>query len=282
MFKQFFLFLGISLFPSLSFSSNPQCHLSEPVISLSGPVSFVLKELNLSHDKHWMAASHQHHFLDSQFKGKKLGGGVYISMKEFQKIKKKSVVFFDESYELKERLQYIQKQNPNISKLVEIKTRGLTPFSAYIEVFKNIYPFLNQCDEGRKKLDKWVKSIEDESKNINFKHDTILFYLGSLQSKNNLMMVNDGFSLAWIKKKKYQPYPSDLHYVSPSQKVLSKLKGKVLEIGLVEKKGAGFKPIALGKNKYDIQISYLLIPGIPQIQFMHFFHSWYLANDEQF
>jgi hypothetical protein len=173
------------------------CELKAPIVSLSSPITSLLREMDLLSIDKVKGISMFHHA--PNFRGKKLGGGIFLAKKtidQFQGL----TVFFDEGKELSERLKILSLKE-------EIKTRGLDPFTVTTEALKILTPYLEDCRLEIKKISQWV---EDEKKwqisKTPFKKK-YFFFLGAILGDKlpELMIVRDGFVMFWIEQKNFKP-----------------------------------------------------------------------------
>jgi hypothetical protein len=224
-------------------------------------VTLLLEELQLLDSKNIIAISVFHPVL--KFSGKKLAGGVFLTKKSF-KDNKDSIIFFDESKDLKRNLSKLK-----ISKNIEVITRDLGAFEAY-ELSKNIIkPYLKNCNEAIAKLDKKVSFIKSKLENIKLK--PIIFYLNHFNQslkRPNLVIVNDGFVKSLITISKVQTYPSSLGYVNWSARIMNKLEKEFIHIGVDESKEDQIKFNLLKERYFNTSFRGSLSPGIRQILFL--------------
>ena len=247
-----------SLFLLFYVTSVSACHLNQKIISLAGPVTMLLEELDLISDKNLLAISKYHPVLSSQIK--MLPGGLFLGKKVLSEFPQKTTVIFDQSFELQKSLEHYFS-----GLLKELDTRGLDSLKAYKASVKVLNPFLKDCEERFKKIDILISELKKNKKKISDK--TLLFFLGKLKKKGKkpeLLMVSDG-PVKWLKNAKIiKTYPSELPYVTWSQKVLSSIENP-LEFGLV----------AANENRLKVE---KLTPGIRQIYFLKDFIEYLSKN----
>ena len=97
------------------------CKLAKPLVSLSGPVTMVLEELNLLEDPN-LAAISVFHPINKKTSAKILAGGVFLSKRTMESFQDK-FVFFDKSMELKKNYKMAKIKN-----FAEINSLGLDSF----------------------------------------------------------------------------------------------------------------------------------------------------------
>ncbi len=251
----------------LSFSTFAcEFNTPQPVLSLSGPISHLLKRLDLLGHPQVKAISIFHGIGASDFKGDRLGGGVFLSGDYLKKFSS-PLVFIDESMELRKNLEH-QKLLP-----IEIKTRNLDPFQAYKISLEKLAPYLKGCEKKITNMELYVADQMKRSRSFTKLKGTFIFYLGELRGVGrppNLIMV-DNFVL-WFKNKiLLETYPTKLNYAPWSEKVMKiLLKGKVIEIGLINKETKDNLLVVqtLSKTKINLIHPSLLIPGIAQIDLL--------------
>ena len=69
-----------------------KCHIEKSIVSLSGPMTHFLEELDLVRDENLKAIS-KFHPLKKEFKGEVLAGGLFLSPQVFHKYKDALIVF---------------------------------------------------------------------------------------------------------------------------------------------------------------------------------------------
>lgn len=263
--KVFSLFL--LLFP---FFSQANCRLKSDIVSLSAPVTGVLKELSLLEDKRLKAISLFHPVERSEFKGERIGGGVFLSQKNLKKFSGWTV-FFDESGETKRRLKSLK------SKL-EVKTRSLDPFEVTLQTLSTLEKWLKDCDREILRVKLWVASEKEELLKLKTFRHPLYFFLGKIKNGKlpDLMMVGDGPVLFWKRHQKIKTHESSLAYLRWGEKWRKSLPKDAVMVGIIELKvGEKFR-LEKGEgrlwNVYDVGA---LTPGPAQIHFMHrFAETW--------
>ncbi len=245
------------------------CRLNTELVSLSGPVTMLLEELELLNDLKLMAIS-AYHPVSKKFNIKKLPGGIFLGKKVLGEFDPNTVVIFDQSFELKKSLNYYFKK-----KIIEVDTRGVDPFVAYDRSKKKLLPYLINCELRLRKIDKDVAAIK--AIDVHFqKNETYLFYLGELslsKKKPELLMVNDG-PIKWLVNfKVLKTYPSDLAYVTWSKKILKKIKSKK-EFGLLNGTTDTLKVVKVLDSQFNLYYRGLLIPGLRQVYFLKDFLNY--------
>lgn len=267
---------GISLFSFLlliHIQATIGCELkgSKDFISLSGPMTYTLKMLGLLKDKKLKGVSVFNPIDQQSFPGKVYGGGLFLAQKSLSDFENK-IVFYDSSRELKRYL----KQASNIS-AIEIKSRGKGSLVVAKENIKKLTPYLKECSEQLAQLRAKVQELEEtlkklkklkKSNKLSTKKNnvTYLFYLGAIREtkRPNLLVVNDGPVKTLVDYKVLKSYPSELEYVSWSQKFMQSLKAPV-HIGLSE--GPSAQPVMqeIAANLYNISYKGILTPGLSQL-----------------
>ena len=228
-------------------------------ISLSGPVTFLLQELKLLNDKSLKGISVFSPVDKKDFRNKIYGGGLFLSEKEKKDFDKK-IVFFDQGLELKKYLK-----SSNSFKNIAIETRDLGALKATSYLLDTLSPYLENCSLKVKKVNKRLNAVKEKiSQYKKVKNKTFIFYLGEVKNKRfpNLVMANDGIVKTLKDSRIIQTYPSDLSYVSWSQKVVSSLKNTV-HIGVSENKE--FQRINLSDDIINIKSPGALTPGLSQV-----------------
>jgi hypothetical protein len=261
----------ISLFSFLIFiQTTYACELkgTKDFISLSGPVTYALKELGLLKDHKLKGISVFNPVDHKSFAGKVYGGGLFLGQKSLSDFENK-IVFYDSSRELKKYLKQSQSLHA-----IEIQSRGLGSLVVSNEVLDILGQYLKQCSQQLGDLRLKIKRIERELKSFKNSqralkgtgHSSYLFYLGAVSKSKrpNLLIVNDGPVKTLIDYNVLKSYPSKLEYVSWSQKLIKSLKAPI-HIGLSE--GDSIEPIMkkISDNLYNISYRGALTPGLSQL-----------------
>jgi hypothetical protein len=248
----------------ISIQNTWACSLKGPnqYISLSGPVTFVIDHLGLQKDKRLNGISIFNPVDKKKYKAKIYGGGIFLSEKSMGDFNQK-VVFYDESRELEKHLKLAKAK-----KLIQIQTRDKDSFLVAQEVIKLLSPYLSKC---KKKITKLNKRIDQTRKLLVSSKSprTVLFYLGQVNArkKPNLLMVNDGVVKSLLKSKMIKTYPTDLAYVTWSEKQMAKLENP-LHIGLLEGDNSKLKVEKMDSSLVNIRYQGVLTPGLSQVFFM--------------
>lgn len=259
-----FALISLVLFLAFSLAPAGACELKgdREYLSLSGPVTHLLEELDLLEDPSLKAISVFHSTKET--KTPKVAGGIFLSPKTLSKYKN-DVVFFDESAELEKSL----KQN-GIKGATEVATRGKGPFAANQLALEALRPRLKGCGERLAALDKRLAAIKKKASGINFGQKTYVFYLGKFQEGQRppeLVVVNDGFAKFLKEEAGMKTYPGELAYIPWSQRVLSGLE-EVVSIGAHESDNPELKVVEVEKGIFNFGMRGILSPGIKQVHFL--------------
>jgi hypothetical protein len=254
-------------------------------ISLSGPLTFLLKEFNLENDKYFKAKLRVHDIGNSS--ATSLAGGLFISKKLLKKYKK-PVIIFDQSKDLESTIKSL-----GIKHFFEIKTLGLTPFEVYKNSVIALKKITSDCETQIIKLNEKVTNIKfrilerskhkgpikrtiDYTKKTSlrpkFKKKTVIFFLGNIKGEKfpNLVMVNDNFVKFLADNHLITTYPSKESYVPWSSKILKAFTSPTY-IGVYEdtKVRAGQVKIRKSENNIiNISGNGILTPGISQVRLL--------------
>lgn len=251
------LLLGISTAYSCDFAKD-----IKSVYSLSGPVTLILKDLDLLKNEKLKGVSVFHPMAKKDFHGTFLPGGVFLSHDTIKGLAG-SVLFYDESRELTR----IFSRYEGI-KAVEIKTRSLTPLEVMQAMELQLKPYLIGCDLG--KLTSQLKTRLAELKKMTRKDSTFLFFLGLIQNNKfpELVMVQDGVVKWMIQEKLLRTYPSELAYVNWSARIVNNLPKNTFHVGL--KDSGSTMDTEIKKHDHIINLTYpgALIPGSGQVEAM--------------
>jgi hypothetical protein len=250
-------FLGISTSYSCDFAKK-----IKSVYSLSGPVTLILKDLDLLKDQKLKGISVFHPVAKKDFQGVFLPGGVFLSHETIKSFSG-SVLFYDESRELSRVLSRYQD-----IEAIEIKTRSMTPLAVMELLEKKLAPYLDDCRLNR--LTSHLKSKLEDLKKMIQRDSTFIFYLGHIQNKKmpELVMAQDGVVKWMIEEKLLKTYPSNLSYVNWSARILNNLPLNALHVGL--KDSGNLVKSEIKKNGQHINLTYpgALIPGSGQVEAM--------------
>lgn len=252
---------AFSLFLIFNSLCSFACELNRPIISLSGPLTMMLEEMNLLGDKNLVGISNFHPV--KTYDGQIFSGGLFLSKSVLNK-NSEAFIFYDRSREF---LKLLKSSKHKFYKAVE--TRELTPFEVVADLLLSIDQFTSKCESAITKLELKMEKLQQKLSKI--KGRNAVFFLGEIKSKlPELVIANDGFVTFLKQNKNYKTYPSTLSYVPWSKKSLSKLKDLVL-VGIHE--GKMFQLTKASSNRYNIQFRGILTPGIRQIYFLEKFYQ---------
>jgi hypothetical protein len=232
------------------------------VYSLSGAVTLNLREFGLLANKKLLGISVFHPISKKEFGGRRIPGGIFLShemIKEFRD----SIVFFDESRELKK----IFSSYKNI-KFVEINTRQKNPLQVQSYLKDKLNPFLSGCQFSKIQFD--MESKLRELKVLANKKETFVFFLGLIRGNKlpEMLIVKDGV-VKWLSEERLiKTYPSELAYVNWSARVMSHLPENTYRIGLKDSGGDLIQEIEKFENVINLTYPGSLIPGIGQVDAM--------------
>ncbi|MBY0517370.1 MAG: hypothetical protein K2P81_10700 [Bacteriovoracaceae bacterium] len=267
MMKVFSLLILIS-----SFTAYAKCQLNEEIISLSAPVTGVLQEMDLLQDKNLKGISVFHPVLKNDYKGERLGGGVFLAQKVLKGFSHKTL-FYDESGEVTRRLK-----NASLKKIIEVKTRSLDPFEVTTNVLQILENYTRDCATEILRVKLWVASEKEELLKLKTFRHPLYFFLGRIKNQKlpELMMVNDGPVLFWKRHRKIKTFESNLAYVRWGEKWRKSLTSKDVMVGIVEAKAGEKFHLEKGEARFwNVVDVGALTPGPAQIHFMHrFAETW--------
>lgn len=263
------LFLIVKLLSLFLFFStySYSCELKEKLVSLSGPMSYLLQELDLAKDPKLLAVSSFHHFIQKDFKGKRLAGGIYLSLKEFSKIQKEHILFMDDGLEMRRNGKKIQEKTKLTKEIRFVDSRGEDAFTFSKQMLTTLKGLTLNCSFDV--VEKKIKLTQRKLASFNFHHKNYLFFLGEISShrSKNLLMNNDGFVTSFRTNKTFKSIKSTLKYFSPSQKEMNKIEGP-LSFGLRSSQNKKLKIETKDKNVFLLSRAGLLTPGLSQVEFM--------------
>jgi len=235
------------------------CHLNTSIVSLSGPVTMVLEELDLLEDKNLKALSSFHPII-KKTQAEILAGGIFLSKKTIKDYQDE-VLFFDKSVELSNLLKKFKKNN-----FIELDTSGKDSFSVAKDILEQISPYLEACSEKTDALISKLDKIKNELGQM--QSQMILFFLGQIKTKYpQLIMGRDGLVLTLIQMKKIQTYESPLTYIQWSAKEMKNYK-TFLKVGLLESQSNTIQVEKVNELTYNLSFRGVLVPGIRQVYFL--------------
>ncbi|MFP5386300.1 MAG: hypothetical protein ACLGHN_09500 [Bacteriovoracia bacterium] len=238
---------------------------TKSVVSLSGPITVVLKELGLLKHKKLKGISIFNPVSQNDFEGKIYPGGVFLSQSSLQELKE-NVVFFDESREMDRNFKSLG----NITAR-EIKTRNLLPLEVLDLSLHSLQDLLSGCEKKISEMKDKAVSFQKEILK-KFPHSySVIFYLGELRGKRfpEMIMANDGVVKLLRQKSKLTTYPSELAYVNWSSKMMKELPDSTLHIGLKDSGMDMVKKIKRSSKRMTFIYPGVLVPGYSQLEAFH-------------
>ncbi len=246
-------------------SSWSVCSFKSPlkkVISLSGPMTILLREIGLLNDPALQGISVFNPIADKDFKKTRYPGGVFLSrttLNEFHH----SVVFYDEGRELNKILS-----SAKDIQSFEIKTRHKLPMEVVDSLVEILKPFITGCND---ELGAFKTNALNMQKEIleklpdSFK---VIFYLGRFVNDRppELVIVNDGVVKKLVSEKKIVTYPSDLSYVNWSSKIMSGLGQDFIHLGIEDSGRKHIKEIRRSSKQMTLVYPGALVPGYSQLE----------------
>lgn len=239
--------------------------MNKPVVNLSGAMTLTMKKLGMLNDPNLKALSS--YFINDKeahdLKVDLLLGGVFLSPKTIEKYKNNFFII-DQSLELKKQLQ-----TKNVSSLV-LDTRDLDPIEVIELTYKSLKKVSVGCQKRYQRIKKEIASKLNDIKNVNWKRQKLVFFLGSIKNKlPTKTMVNDGFVKYLKNNLGLQTYPTDAAYSGWSQKKLTLLQNNGAKlVGLVAT-GENMLFTKISEKRWNAKGRYILIPGFGQFDFMH-------------
>jgi hypothetical protein len=231
------------------------------VVSLSAPISSLIEKMGLSQSSKLQGVSTFHYFEKLPKTVVRIPGGLFISEKNSAQFKK-SLVFYDSSHELKQRLQ----RRLGFKNLVAVPTQG-SPIEVTQQSIMALKPLLQNCKQEIADVFELLKKVSLAKPNPQGKK--VLFYLGALKKEGKLpqmLMVADGPVKYWVNKKVIETYPSKLAYVNVSEKIKKEIGSDVIHIGLIDdEKAEDFKVDKLGPKRWNLYYRGILRPGLSQL-----------------
>ncbi len=197
----------------------------------------------------------------------KIAGGIFLTKRAFDS-KKKKIIFFDESIEVRRTLKNIEN-----AEILEVFTRKIGAFEAYKVSKEILSSFTKNCEARIKEIDKRVKKIRLGLSQKKFLK-TYLFYLGKFEKNKKdpeLLIVNDGFVKDLIQHSNIKTYPSPLEYVTWSTKILKTISKNAIKLSISDGKLDNIEKKEIEPLKYSLFYRGALSPGIRQVYFLEEF-----------
>jgi len=228
----------------------------------------VVQNLGLEKDK--SIKLYSNYFPLNNQQAKEVSGGIFIS----HNVIKESLVdtiFYDKSLELDKSFTRLREVSS-----FAIDTNGLDPFEAYEHSLTQLKKRLINCNDEIHSLNQVVSKI----KKLRTKKKKVVFFLGEINKDlklPELVMANDGFVNYLKSNLNYSSYPTELAYLSWSQKIIRKLENEgYLFYGIVASNTERFEVKKISDRHFNIYSHEALIPGLSQIFFMKKFLNSFL------
>jgi hypothetical protein len=236
------------------------------VVSLSGPVTVILRELNLLNHEKLKCISIFNPVSQTEFKGKIYPGGVFLSQSSLNEFRD-NVVFFDESREMARNFKSLGNVSAH-----EIRTRNLLPLEAMEKALHSLTGVLSGCEEKMGELRSKAASLQKEILQKIPETYSIIFYLGELRGERfpEMIMSNDGVVKLLREKNKIKTYPSELAYVNWSAKIMKELPSTTLHVGLKDSGMEMTKEIKRSSQRMTLIYPGVLVPGYSQLEAFHY------------
>jgi hypothetical protein len=231
------------------------------VYSLSGPVTVTMKETGLLNDPRVKGISVFHPIPKTQFQGRFLPGGIFLSQEMALELKG-SVVFYDEGRELSRILKQLRPAPQ------ELKTRGELPMTVINKTLTLLHPYVEGCDQVFASYREKARELEVEIEKKLVAPMKAVFFLGKIRHGRwpETVIVNDGIIRALREKGKLVTYPSDLSYLAWSAKLMNALPHSMLKVGVDDPGGAhGERFEKLSESQFNFSYPGFLIPGYSQL-----------------
>lgn len=232
------------------------------VISLSGPMTVLLKEVGLLDHPALGGISVFNPVSKEQFKKKIYPGGIFLAnstLKEF----KDSVVFFDESQQVKNVLKLGE---GIISE--EIKTRNFVPLEVMKKLGETLRGYTVQCEKELQAFQQKGELIQRELlKKIPHRLE-VVFYLGGFKGQRlpETVIVNDGVVKLLILENKIKTYPSELSYVNWSARMMSSFSSKLKHVAVIDSGMKLTQEVKKVSQRVTLIYPGSLVPGLSQLE----------------
>jgi hypothetical protein len=253
---------ALSILALLSTLEALACQLKQPIVSLSAPVTGTLQELGLLRDPRLLGISSFHPVGPQEFKGVRLGGGLFLSAKGVAPYRR-AHVFFDESEELTKRLKTLP-----FNGRTRVRTRLLDPFTVTEGALIALDRHLGGCERKIVELRSWLQTQKSALLARAAFKTPLYFFVGEFSRGKwpELIMANDGPVAWWREHGKLVTLDSPLAYVRWSEKWRVGLTGQYRLVGLSS--GSPTRTLHLRDSIFQIHDAEALSPGPAQIRFM--------------
>jgi hypothetical protein len=236
------------------------------VISLSGPMTVLLKNLNLLNHPVVRGISVFNPVSEKDYKGKVYPGGLFLghsTLGEFSG----AVVFYDQSSQLKKILQ-----SGKAIKSVAMSTRDLLPMEVVNLSLNILKSYVDGCDKDFTAFKSLAEKTQQDLLKIIKPGIRVIFYLGAMRGDHfpELVIANDGVVKLLRKENKIHSYPSDLAYVNWSARIMSSLPENTLHVALHDSGKSDEKKIKRSSKRMTLAYPGSLVPGFTQLEAFSF------------
>lgn len=232
------------------------------VISLSGPMTILLRETQLLNDPALEGISIFNPISENEFRKKRIPGGIFLSQRTLSEFEN-ALIFYDEGRELRKILS-----TGRGIQSVEIKTRNKYPIEVVDSLIRTIRPLTNGCDQLLSRFKANAVRMEMELLKKLPSSLKVVFYLGRFKNQRppELVIVNDGVVKKLIQENKIKTYPSELSYVNWSSKIMDTLSKDFIHLGIEDSGSKLMKEIKRSSMKMTLIYPGALVPGFSQLE----------------
>jgi hypothetical protein len=231
------------------------------VISLSGPVTVLLREAGLLRHPAVTGISIFSPIRRKEFGGKIYPGGLFLARSALAEFAG-GVVFYDAGRELRRILQTVSG-----IRAIEVNTRDRLPLEVIDHTIVLVTGVTEGCEAAFRKFRGRGQALQDELLRKVSAELKVVFFLGSFRGTRppELVMANDGVVKLLRRERRIATYPSDLAYVNWSARLLASLPARTLLVGLEDSSMDGEKKLTTAETRTTVTYPGILVPGITQL-----------------
>ncbi len=233
----------------------------QKVVSLSGPITVLLKETGLLRATAVKGISIFSPIQKRDFRGTIYPGGLFLARSTLAEFAG-GVVFYDSGRELRKILM----TQPGI-RTIEVNSRDLLPLEVVDRSIDLLRGLTHGCEDGFKAFRDRARGLQDELLRSIPKGFKVVFFLGRFTGDRapELVMANDGAVKLLRREKGIATYPSELAYVNWSARILASLPAKTLFVGLVDPSMDGEQRLVKSGERWTVTFPGILVPGSTQL-----------------
>ncbi len=257
--------LSLFSFWLISLSCHGSCGFKpsiKKVISLSGPITVLLKQVGLLNAPAVKGISIFSPIQRQEFKGTIYPGGLFLARSTLSEFSG-GEVFYDSSRELRKILL----TQPGI-RAIEVNTRELLPLEVVDRSIDLLRGLTLGCEEEFRSFRDRTQKIQSELLRLIPEGFKVVFFLGRFTGVRapELVMANDGAVKLLRRERRITTYPSQLAYANWSARILASLPAQTLFVGLVDPSLDGAERLVKSGPRWTVTFPGILVPGITQLE----------------